>query len=45
MGVLCDLRAEAKASKDWAADLIRDRLAGMGVQIKDGKDGTSWTFD
>ena len=46
MGVLCDLRAEAKANKDWAtADLIRDRLAGMGVQIKDGKDGTSWTFD
>ena len=46
MGVLCDLRAEAKANKDWVtADLIRDRLAGMGVQIKDGKDGTSWTFD
>ena len=46
MEVLCALRAEAKANKDWAtADLIRDRLGAIGVQIKDGKDGTSWTFD
>jgi len=46
MEVLCALRAEAKTKKDWAtADLIRDRLSAMGVNIKDGKDGTSWTFD
>ena len=46
MDVLCALRAEAKSNKDWAtADLIRNRLAEMGVNIKDGKDGTSWTFD
>jgi cysteinyl-tRNA synthetase len=46
MGVLCALRAEAKTNKDWAtADLIRDRLAELGVTIKDGKDGTSWSFD
>ena len=46
MEVICTLRGEAKANKDWAtADLIRDRLADLGVQIKDGKDGTSWTFD
>ena len=46
MGVLCALRAEAKTNKDWAtADLIRDRLADLGVTIKDGKDGTSWSFD
>ncbi len=46
MEVLCALRNEAKTNKDWAtADLIRDRLAELGVQIKDGKDGTSWTFD
>lgn len=46
MEVLCAVRAEAKANKDWAtADLIRDRLGALGVQIKDGKDGTSWTFD
>ena len=46
MEVICTLRSEAKANKDWAtADLIRDRLTELGVQIKDGKDGTSWTFD
>ena len=46
MEVLCAIRAEAKSNKDWAtADLIRDRLGAMGVNIKDGKDGTSWTFD
>ena len=46
MGVLCALRAEAKTNKDWAtADLIRDRLTELGVTIKDGKDGTTWSFD
>ena len=46
MDVICALRAEAKTNKDWAtADLIRDRLAELGVNIKDGKDGASWTFD
>lgn len=46
MEVLCALRAEAKANKDWpTADLIRDRLSSLGIQIKDGKDGTSWTYD
>jgi len=46
MEVLCTLRAEAKSNQDWAtADLIRNRLAEMGVNIKDGKDGASWTFD
>jgi len=46
MEVLCALRAEAKDNKDWSmADNIRDRLADLGVHIKDGKDGTSWSFD
>ena len=46
MEVLCALRAEAKGNKDWAtADLIRDRLADLGVTIKDGKDGTTWSMD
>lgn len=44
--VLCALRTEAKNNKDWTtADNIRDQLAALGVQIKDGKDGSSWTFD
>ena len=35
---------EAKRAKNWAeADAIRDQLRAMGVEIKDGKDGTTWT--
>ena len=37
-------RLEAKRAKDWtAADAIRDRLKAMGVEIKDTKEGTTWT--
>lgn len=36
-------RAAAKAEKDYAeADRIRGELTGMGVVLKDGKEGTSW---
>jgi cysteinyl-tRNA synthetase len=37
-------RAAARAAKDWAAsDQVRDELAALGVQIKDGPTGTTWT--
>ena len=37
------LRAEAKARKDFAAgDAIRDRLAAIGIVLKDTKEGTTW---
>ena len=37
-------RAEAKARKDWAvADSIREELTAMGVAIKDGPEGTTWS--
>ena len=37
-------RLEAKKAKDWAAaDAIRDQLKAMGVEIKDSKEGTTWT--
>lgn len=37
------MRAEAKARKDFAAsDGIRDKLAAMGVVLKDTKEGTTW---
>jgi len=37
-------RAEARAAKDFArSDAIRDELAALGVIIKDGPDGTTWT--
>jgi cysteinyl-tRNA synthetase len=41
--LLIDLRAEARNRKDWAqADSIRERLAGLGVLLEDGKEGTIW---
>ncbi|MBL8011988.1 MAG: cysteine--tRNA ligase [Flavobacteriales bacterium] len=37
------LRAEAKARKDFATgDAIRDRLAAIGIVLKDTKEGTTW---
>ncbi len=40
---LIELRAEARKRKDFAAgDSIRARLAGLGVTLEDGKDGTTW---
>ncbi len=41
--LLIELRAEARKRKDFAAgDAIRKRLAGLGVTLEDGKDGTTW---
>jgi len=37
-------RLAARAARDWAAgDAIRARLVEMGVTIKDGPHGTTWT--
>ncbi|GJD28839.1 Cysteine--tRNA ligase [Methylobacterium adhaesivum] len=42
--VLIEARRVARAAKDWAAsDRVRDELAAMGVTVKDGKDGTTWS--
>jgi cysteinyl-tRNA synthetase len=36
-------RTAARARKDWKeSDRIRDKLAKMGVVVKDTKDGTTW---
>ncbi|WP_427117983.1 cysteine--tRNA ligase [Pseudarthrobacter scleromae] len=38
-------RAEARATKDWAAsDAIRDTLAAAGVVVEDGPDGPTWSL-
>jgi len=45
MELLLELRAQAKANKDWAtSDAIRDRLTSLGIQVKDSKTGSSWTL-
>ena len=42
--VLINLRAQARANKDFAlSDQIRDQLAAIGIQLKDGKDGTTFS--
>jgi cysteinyl-tRNA synthetase len=44
MDMIIDFRKEARDQKDWAkSDLIRDQLMKLGLQIKDGKEGASWT--
>jgi cysteinyl-tRNA synthetase len=41
--MLIDMRQDARQSRDWArADAIRDHLAGMGILLEDGPEGTRW---
>ncbi len=43
--LLIEIRNQARAEKNWAlADKIRDELAAFGIQLKDGKDGTTYSF-
>ncbi|MGB5370068.1 MAG: cysteine--tRNA ligase [Flavobacteriaceae bacterium] len=43
--LLIALRDEARANKDFAtSDKIRDRLAILGIQLKDGKEGTMFSI-
>ena len=42
--LLIQLRQDARANKDFAlSDKIRDDLASAGIQLNDGKDGTTFT--
>ncbi len=44
VNLLIDMRAEAKKNKDYAlSDKIRDDLGKLGIQLKDSKDGTTFT--
>lgn len=41
---IINLRLEARANKDFAtSDRIRNGLQDLGIQLKDSKDGTSWS--
>jgi cysteinyl-tRNA synthetase len=43
--MLINMRNEARANKDFAmSDQIRDQLIALGIQLKDGKDGTSFSI-
>lgn len=43
--LLIQMRKEARDNKDFAtSDKIRDQLAEMGIQLKDGKDGTTFSI-
>lgn len=45
MQLVLDIRKKAKEGKDYAtSDLIRDQLVKSGIQVKDGKDGSSWSI-
>jgi len=43
--LLINMRKEAKQNKDYAlSDQIRDKLSELGVQLKDSKEGTTYTI-
>ena len=44
--LLIKLRAEAKANKDYSlSDQIREELMTLGVQLKDGREGTTFSLN
>lgn len=44
LNMVIDLRKEAKENKDYAtSDKIRIGLQELGIQLKDGKEGTTWS--
>ncbi|MGY8917057.1 MAG: cysteine--tRNA ligase [Flavobacteriales bacterium] len=46
LDLLVELRSDAKENKDYAgADRIRKTLSEMGISIKDGKEGSSWSHE
>ncbi len=46
MDLILEMRKQVRENKDWtSADLIRDKLAAAGIEVKDGKDGASWKLN
>ena len=46
MQVVLKIRSEAKLRKDfYTSDQIRDQLKQIGIEIKDGKEGTIYQLD
>ena len=43
--MLIEMRNQARADKNWAlSDEIRDKLLALGIQLKDGKEGTVFSL-
>jgi len=43
VGILIDMRAKARADKDFAtADAVRDKLGELGIVLEDSPEGTKW---
>jgi cysteinyl-tRNA synthetase len=43
---MIQMRMEARANKNFAlSDQIRDQLLAIGIQLKDGKEGTSFSVN
>lgn len=46
MDIVLQLRKNAREQKDWAtSDLIRDKLNEVGIVVKDGAEGSSWSLN
>ena len=44
--MLIQFRKDARENKDFAtSDKIRDQLAELGIQLKDGKEGTTFSVN
>jgi cysteinyl-tRNA synthetase len=40
------MRKTARENRDWAlSDKIRDELMAFGIQLKDGKEGTTYSLN
>ena len=45
VNMLIKMREEARVNKNWSlSDEIRDKLLELGIQLKDGKEGTSFSI-
>jgi len=45
VNLLINMRNEARANKDFAqSDYIRNQLAALGIELKDGKEGTTFNL-
>lgn len=46
MQMLIKIRNQARVDKNWAlSDQVRDELNALGIQLKDGKDGTEYSLN